>query len=406
MEQLTLGQRISARRKLMNLSQEAVAERLEVSRQAVSKWESDRAVPEIDKLIALGRLFEVSVGWLLGTERDPEPGAEPGFSQQQLETLEELFYRDRPRKRMQMRIIAAGTALAVVLGGVMIWASQRRLGQLAREQAAVQEQLTALAEDNRRAEVRLDELNAMLEEQAEASRLISDLLVEASAGDDLQSLSYVLYLTPKVYQESCTAYLSVENPSNGFNAFVPCVWNGVQYVVRDTIPLADGYRFSFLLVNDYGYEEENLGLRDPGFALLGTYSGFHLAQEEGQCGRLFQGEAALRDASDRSYVFCAQVHTPHIFGKTAIAYQDVTIALMRNGEVLWSRSYLEELEALFEGLGSRLNAADRALQIQIEQELPELAPGDRLELVLTAQTVNGGAQPQTYITLLDVQEVG
>ena len=64
----TIGQRISAWRRELGLYQEALGERLGVSRQAVNKWESDAAIPEIDKLIGLGRLFGVRIGWLLGVE--------------------------------------------------------------------------------------------------------------------------------------------------------------------------------------------------------------------------------------------------------------------------------------------------------------------------------------------------
>ena len=65
---MTLGQRIAEQRKKLGLSQEALGERLGLSRQAVSKWEADAAVPEVDKLIALSKLFSVPVGWLLGVE--------------------------------------------------------------------------------------------------------------------------------------------------------------------------------------------------------------------------------------------------------------------------------------------------------------------------------------------------
>ena len=65
---MTTGQRIAAKRKELNLSQEALGEALGVSRQSIYKWESDASLPEIDKLIALSRLFGVSVGWLLGVE--------------------------------------------------------------------------------------------------------------------------------------------------------------------------------------------------------------------------------------------------------------------------------------------------------------------------------------------------
>ncbi len=68
---MTIGQRIADCRKKLGLSQEALGEKMGVSRQAISKWEADGALPEIDKLIALSRLFEVSVGWLLGVEEPP-----------------------------------------------------------------------------------------------------------------------------------------------------------------------------------------------------------------------------------------------------------------------------------------------------------------------------------------------
>ena len=70
---MTIGQRIAERRKLLGISQEALGEQMGVSRQAISKWEADGAIPEIDKLIALSKLFGVSVGWLLGTESDDSP---------------------------------------------------------------------------------------------------------------------------------------------------------------------------------------------------------------------------------------------------------------------------------------------------------------------------------------------
>ena len=55
-------------RRAQNLTQEQLAEQLNVSRQSVSKWESGQALPEVDKLIALGKLFNLSVEELLCTE--------------------------------------------------------------------------------------------------------------------------------------------------------------------------------------------------------------------------------------------------------------------------------------------------------------------------------------------------
>ena len=61
---MSIGQRISELRKQKGFSQEYVAERLDVSRQAVSKWETDISAPDTYNLIALAELFEVSVEYI------------------------------------------------------------------------------------------------------------------------------------------------------------------------------------------------------------------------------------------------------------------------------------------------------------------------------------------------------
>ena len=65
---MTLGERITQLRKEKGWSQEDLGSQVGVSRQAVSRWESDQAVPETEKIVELSRLFGVSAGVLLGTE--------------------------------------------------------------------------------------------------------------------------------------------------------------------------------------------------------------------------------------------------------------------------------------------------------------------------------------------------
>lgn len=62
---MTLGQRIFEHRKRLGLSQGELAERLEVSRQSVSKWETDGAIPDIDKLIKLADAFGITLDELI-----------------------------------------------------------------------------------------------------------------------------------------------------------------------------------------------------------------------------------------------------------------------------------------------------------------------------------------------------
>lgn len=72
---MTLGQRISLYRKKLNISQEELGARLGVSRQAVSKWETDLSAPDLNNLIGLAREFGVSVAELTETPEEPVPDA-------------------------------------------------------------------------------------------------------------------------------------------------------------------------------------------------------------------------------------------------------------------------------------------------------------------------------------------
>lgn len=75
---MKLQEKILYCRKKAGLSQEALAERLGVSRQAVSKWETGDAVPEISKLLLLAKAFDVTTDWLIcDDEPDEEKAAEP-----------------------------------------------------------------------------------------------------------------------------------------------------------------------------------------------------------------------------------------------------------------------------------------------------------------------------------------
>lgn len=95
---MTLAERILELRTRQKLSQGDLAERLEVSRQSVSKWETGQSVPELDKLIKLADLFGVSVDQLVregdtpGAATDAPKGETPPAAQPQ------IVYVERPRR--------------------------------------------------------------------------------------------------------------------------------------------------------------------------------------------------------------------------------------------------------------------------------------------------------------------
>ena len=71
---MNIGERIVALRKERNISQGDLAKRLNVSRQAVSKWEQGQSSPDTNKLIQLAQILETEVEYL-ATGNKPEPSS-------------------------------------------------------------------------------------------------------------------------------------------------------------------------------------------------------------------------------------------------------------------------------------------------------------------------------------------
>ena len=73
---MSMGARLAQARRGQNLTQEQLAEQLGVTRQAVSRWESDTAYPETDKILRMAAIFGVSCDYLLGVSDSPAPGSD------------------------------------------------------------------------------------------------------------------------------------------------------------------------------------------------------------------------------------------------------------------------------------------------------------------------------------------
>lgn len=95
---MTLGEKLSKLRKEYNYTQEQLADILGVSRQSISKWESDIAFPETDKLIKMGKLFECSMDYLLNNEITEKSGINTNDAVPDLEKIKTVIkrqYRER-----------------------------------------------------------------------------------------------------------------------------------------------------------------------------------------------------------------------------------------------------------------------------------------------------------------------
>lgn len=103
-------------RKKKGLSQEELANRLNVSRQTVSKWEVGDSTPDMEKLVAISDLFEISLDELvLDKAPEPAPAPETPAKSDTVNQLAEKLLTDDNRKRIKKGAKIAGIVLGAVL---------------------------------------------------------------------------------------------------------------------------------------------------------------------------------------------------------------------------------------------------------------------------------------------------
>jgi len=278
MSEMTMGQRIADGRKKLGLSQEALGERMGVSRQAISKWEADGAVPEIDKLIALSKLFGVTVGWLLGVEDAQEQQSADPFTDEQLKLLEQIVRsyqppqapatpEETPRPRRWPRIAAAVIAVTILFS---VWSelnqqinnASHQISGLHSGYSSILSQLGLLAE-------RLDAI-------AEGEKLVSEVTFDAVAWEDRSGADIFFQATPRSWKVSTPsfiynthgdiAYISVRVAGEEVQQF-PCQWNGAACQAQMSLAAENGYSFYYVVYHEGGTQEQQL-LKNTGLENL------------------------------------------------------------------------------------------------------------------------------------------
>ena len=100
---MDLGERLFELRKSKNLTQDEVAEKLKVTRQTVSKWETNQSTPDFDKIVPLCELFEIGVEELL-TGKKPEEIQE---KQEKTENNEEKVLTKQEVKEKSAKVVSS-----------------------------------------------------------------------------------------------------------------------------------------------------------------------------------------------------------------------------------------------------------------------------------------------------------
>jgi len=266
---MTTGQRIAAKRKEQELSQESLGEVLGVSRQSIYKWESDSSLPEIDKLVAMSRLFHVSVGWLLGVEEEPETPGSGALSEAQMKLVEKILSRHqqasqstlseeqqaqvdrlveqklserpRPRRRRWPYVLAA---LAAVWGG---WTLLDRLERM-------DQQYSTLASSVNNVTYSVNSQIGTITNRVEAVlKGINDLTADygtelVSANLAQNTVTFSLRAVPKTYVEGMEVVFLADT-GDGPKEFPGQEGPGREFTEEITCTLTDSITLSAVFVN-------------------------------------------------------------------------------------------------------------------------------------------------------------
>lgn len=253
MADLTMGQRIAEERKKLGISQEALGEKMGVSRQAISKWEADGAVPEIDKLIGLSKLFGVSVGWLLGVEEFSAPveeTREDTLSEKQLQIVEEIVkkYQSKQTKRtLQLQWLSIFAMLIILLASiykfsVRVDSSQGNYGALTSQLNELRTQMQTIKNQS---------------EAPTSLSLFGEYRFELEQLADAPGAQIRFSAMPNVWQEGDRGYLTITQKDME-PIRVDCTWNGAWFTADFPLEAADGYAFCMTILHSDGTQEQQI----------------------------------------------------------------------------------------------------------------------------------------------------
>lgn len=260
MTEMTTGQRIAHCRKKIALSQEALGEKVGVSRQAISKWEADATLPDIDKLIALSRLFQVSVGWLLRVEEQPEPQPEsPQITEELLLKIEEIVRRSQPEKK---RLTKGRKLLLVIAAIALLWGGIHMIREWRDTRYQVEHLSSQIANSNRQddsilrklngLEDRIDSINASVKEAA-ASLASYEFRVIPNIEEQYARVELTAF--PKNWNEDWTATLNVRH-RDALSMTQECHWDGSALNAALKLNFVDGLEYWLVISYPDGTQEQ------------------------------------------------------------------------------------------------------------------------------------------------------
>ncbi len=241
---MDISEKILELRKAAGYSQEKLAELLHVSRQAVSKWEAGAALPTLDNLIELSKLFQVPLDELTGTaqEKPTEQATVEAPPKVQPDTRES----SHSKKQRNAAYVLSGVLFIALI--ISILSNAARSAELNNQISMLSGRVSAL--ESRSYSYMEPTVQQTAGWQAENS-LVADFSYEVKQYDPKTGqLSLSISATPKVYVEGMTAQFSAA--AKGMDAIetqgVPGAGNSFGCSI--TIPPVEELRLSIAFVRD------------------------------------------------------------------------------------------------------------------------------------------------------------
>ena len=268
----TTGQRIAQRRKMLGMSQEALGIRLGVSRQAISKWESDTTTPEIGKLITMSHLFSVSVGWLLCEEEEPAPERTAAFTEEQLRLLEKVLGQKPAVPRWQKIAAAAALAVTLLCGVASLLLSIQAVQRAEYANDTYRDQIGWLFENYGSAKSQLDGISAQLRDLQKADEIFSEYDAAATAWPRWSGADVTFVGLPQTWSAQDTGFLVVSR--NGAEvARGEADWDGFRVSATVGLVAENDYEYHFVRIAADGTQTHE-ALHLPGYSSLQSMLSF------------------------------------------------------------------------------------------------------------------------------------
>lgn len=267
---MTVGQRIAQKRKELGLSQEGLGDKLGVSRQAIYKWESDASLPEVEKLVALSRIFSVPVGWLLGEEEHPGGQADSQsaeLTEAQIKMVQEIADRylaaqtareapppQAPAKRRRWPVVA-GCGAAVVAAALFL----NLFSQLDRVSQDYGNLQSAISSVSSNVNSQIGSITSRVEEILKSQNQLTASYSAEYRSTNLEegTATFALEAVPKTYVEGMEA-IFLADCGDGPIEFPGVLGAGQSFSAEMTVPLTDSITLSVVFVDGERRETQML----------------------------------------------------------------------------------------------------------------------------------------------------